>query len=478
MGAVTSTTYDAVIIGSGPNGLTAAAEIARTGRSVLVLEGAADIGGGMRTGAATLPGHVHDLFSAIHPLGASSPAFNALPLAEHGLEWIHPPAPLAHPLDGAEAAVLYRSPGETACRLGADGRRYRRLMSPLIDDWDRTIRVALSPTAARLKRPVASARLGLRAARPATALAQRFDSTAGRALLAGSAAHTGARLDRWFTGGVGLFLMAAGHAVGWPMARGGSGSIAASLASVLGNLGATIETGTWVSSLDDLPPARAILFDTAPEALVRIAGGRLPASARRLLDRHRPGPGVFKVDWALTGPIPWTDPACHESGTVHLGGTMEEIAAAEAKVAAGGHPEQPFVILAQQSLFDPGRAPARCHTAWAYCHVPNGSTVDQTEVIERQVERFAPGFRDAIAARQVMGPADLEARNPNLTGGDIAGGRFAAGHLLFGPVLRPDPYRVPGTDFYICSASAPPGAGVHGMCGFHAARSALRNSLG
>jgi phytoene dehydrogenase-like protein len=351
-------------------------------------------------------------------------------------------------------------------------------MGSMTDDWDRTIGVSLSPTPARLKRPVASARLGLRAARPATVLARRFDGTAGRALLAGNAAHTGARLDRWFTGGVGLLLMAAGHAVGWPMARGGSGSIAASLASVLGSLGARIETGRWVTSLDDLPPARAILFDTTPEALARIAGGRVPVSARRLLERHRRGPGVFKVDWALTDPIPWTDPACGESGTVHLGGTMEEIAAAEAEVLAGGHPEQPFVILAQQSLFDPGRAPARRHTAWAYCHVPTGSTVDQTAAIERQVERFAPGFREAIAARHVMGPAHLEARNPNLAGGDIAGGRFTAQQLLFGPVLRPDPYRVPGTDFYICSASTPPGPGVHGRCGLHAARSALRHSLG
>jgi len=472
-----STEYDAVVIGSGPNGLAAAVEIAGAGHTVLVVEAADQIGGGTRSSELTVPGHIHDVCSAIHPLGAGSPFLGSLPLREHGLEWVHAGVPLAHPFDDQPAGVLHRSLEDTAAALGTDANRYRRLMAPLVDRWDRVAGAALSPVLRFPRHPVTLARFGLRAMRSATGLAGRFRTDAARALIAGNGVHAIARLDQPFTGAVGLVLMAAGHRVGWPMALGGSRAITDALASLLVSLGGSIETGRPIATLGNLPPARAVLFATSPSAMERIAGDRLPARYRRALLRYRHGPGVFKVDWALSEPIPWTDPSCRRAGTVHVGGVMEEIAAAEADVLGGRHPERPFVLLAQQTLFDPSRAPAGRHTAWAYCHVPARSETDQTAAIEAQVERFAPGFRDTIAARHVMGPAAFEAHNPNLIGGDIGGGSFGLRQLVARPALRLDPYRTPAGDLYLCSSSTPPGAGVHGMCGFHAARSALRTSL-
>jgi phytoene dehydrogenase-like protein len=469
--------YEAIVIGGGPNGLAAAVEIARQGHSVLVLEAAATAGGGARTAALTLPGFRHDVCSAIHPLGAGSPFFSSLPLSDLGLQWVHPEIPLAHPLEGRPAAVLRRSVDLTADEFGDDGPSYRRLVSPLVEGWERVAGVVLGPVLRVPRHPVTVARFGLRAVRSTTGLAARFRHAPARALLAGCGAHAIARLDRPMTSAVGLVLLAAGHRIGWPMAKGGSEAIVTALAAHLDRLGGRIETGVRVTSLDDLPPARAVLFATSPSAFARIAADRLPDRYRRALQRFRTGPGSFKVDWALSGPIPWSDPACADAGTLHLGGTLEEITAAEAEVISGSHPEDPFVLFAQQSRFDPTRAPAGHHTAWGYCHVPAGSDVDMTDRIEAQVERFAPGFRDLILERHTMGPADLEAYDANYLGGDIAGGAFSVRQILARPVFRPDPYRAPGGHLYLCSSSTPPGAGVHGMCGHHAALSAIRHSL-
>jgi phytoene dehydrogenase-like protein len=468
-------TYDAVIVGAGPNGLAAAITLARAGRSVVVYEANDVAGGGARSSLLTLPGFVHDDFSAVHPMAAGSPFLRTLPLAEHGLEWVHPSAPLAHPFDDGPPALLERSIGGTGDTLGADAAAWSDLLRPFADGWERLAPDILGPLSIP-RHPLLLARFGLRAIRSARGLAESaFDGERARALLAGIAAHGGVPLDTPASAAIGLVLAAAGHAVGWPFPRGGAGNLAAALVSYLRSLGGDVVLGERIDSLRELPPARATLLDLTPRQVLRIAGDRLPPGYRRALERFRYGAGVFKLDWALDGPIPWKDPECARAATVHLGGTLREIAASEAGLLAGRVPERPYVLLTQPSLFDGWRAPPGQHTAWAYCHVPNGSPADMTARIEAQVERFAPGFRDLILARHAMGPAELEARDANLVGGDKNGGAPLLGQLFFRPAVRLDPYRTPVEGLFLCSASTPPGGGVHGMCGYHAARSALRS---
>ena len=468
-----SSQYDAVVVGSGPNGLAAAIELARAGRSVLVREAAEAVGGGLRSGELTLPGFVHDLCSAIHPMAAASPFFRTIPLSEHGLEWIEPPAPLAHPLENGRAAVLHRSVEETAAGLGVDEASYRGLFGPLAASWGELESALLGPLVRVPQHPLALARFGLSALQPADSFARRrFKGEPARALFAGLAGHSLLPLESIGSASFGLVLGTTGHAVGWPLPRGGSQRIADALAAYLRSLGGEVQTGAPVESLDELS-APTVLCDVTPRQLLRLAGDRLPPRYRRRLERFRYGPGVFKLDWALSGPIPWTAPLCAQAGTVHLGGTLEEIVASEQAPARGETSERPYVLLAQPTLFDASRAPEGKHTAWAYCHVPNGSTVDMTEAIEDQVERFAPGFRERVLARSALAPADLERRNPNLVGGDIGGGSNELRQLAARPVLRRVPYATPLDGVYLCSASTPPGGGVHGMCGYLAAHAAL-----
>ena len=469
--------YDAVVIGSGPNGLAAAITIARAQRSVLVIEAEPTLGGGARSAELTLPGFVHDLCSAIHPLGVASAFFRSIPQAESGLEWIHPPAPLAHPLDDGTCAILERSVEATAQALGTDGNAYQRLMGPLARRAEGLFSDALGPL--RLPRhPLAMMSFGWRGIRSARGLAESwFQAAPARALFAGLAGHAILPLERPLSAAVGLMLGIAGHAFGWPLPHGGAQRITDALATALRSLGGELVTGWRVESLAELPPARAYLFDTAPRHLARICGDRLPARYRKKLDQFRHGPAAFKLDWALDGPIPWRAAECSRAATVHLGGTLEEIAAGESAIWRGEHPERPYVLLAQQSLFDPTRAPAGKHTGWAYCHVPSGSTVDMTEAIERQVERFAPGFRERILARSVLTPADFERRNANYIGGDISGGVMDWRQLFTRPTARLVPYSTPARDIFLCSSSTPPGSGVHGMCGYFAAKAALRAVL-
>jgi phytoene dehydrogenase-like protein len=466
--------YDAVVVGAGPNGLAAAIELARNGRSVAVLEAEETVGGGTRSAELTLPGFVHDLGSAIHPLGFASPFFRMLPLEEHGLEWVQPPVPLAHPFDHESAAVLERSVEVTGATLGPDAGAYERLMGPIVGDWDRIVGSLLGPLRPP-RHPFALARFGIRAIRSAHALAKSlFEGERARGLFAGNAAHSFLPLTQPPSASFGLVLGALGHAGGWPFPRGGSQKIADALVSYLRSLGGEIYTGIWVSSVDEVPRTRTVLFDVTPRRLLSIAGGHFTGLYRHALKRYRYGPGVFKVDFALDGPIPWRAQECFRAATVHLGGMLDEISAGEAAVWRNEHPERPFVLLAQQSLFDQTRAPAGKHTAWTYCHVPNGSTFDMTERIEGQIERFAPGFRDRILAKNAMSSADLERTNANLVGGDINGGVMDFRQLFTRPMPRPNPYSTPAKGLYICSSSTPPGGGVHGMCGYFAARAALR----
>jgi phytoene dehydrogenase-like protein len=468
--------YDAIVIGAGPNGLAAAITLAREGLSVLVLEARDTIGGGTRTAELTLPGFAHDVCSAVHPLGVASPFFRELPLEEHGLAWIHPAIPLAHPLDDGTAAVLERSIETTSRMLGSDAAAYRKLMAPLVAGWDGLVEDTLGPLSVPPRHPFILARFGLHAIRSARGLAEgTFKGGHARALFAGMAGHSMLPLERSVSAAFGLVLGITGHAIGWPVARGGSQRIADALACHLGSLGGEIVTGSLVESIDDLPSARLVLCDVSPRGLLRMAGHRLPNTYRRKLDGFRYGPGAFKLDLALDGPIPWKAEACTRAGTVHVGGTLEEIAAAECSVWAGEHPDKPFVLLAQQSLFDPTRSPEGKHTVWAYCHVPPGSTFDMAERIEAQIERFAPGFRDRILARSTKSAVDVEHYNPNYVGGDINGGVQDLWQHFTRPTFRLVPYSTPIKGLYLCSSSTPPGGGVHGMCGYFAARAALRN---
>ncbi|MBZ5727814.1 MAG: NAD(P)/FAD-dependent oxidoreductase [Acidobacteriia bacterium] len=453
----------ATVIGSGPNGLTAAIVLARTGYQVTVHEGSPQIGGGARSAELTLPGFLHDICSAVHPMAAASPCFAQFPLAEYGLEWIHPEAPLAHPLDDGTAVLLERSIGATAKNLGADGDAWRRLMTPLADAWPRLRDDILAPPGIP-RHPLLVARFGLRAIRPARALAEAlFRGPRARALFAGLAAHAILPLEVRPSAAAGLVLGVLAHTVGWPIPRGGAQRISDALAGCLRSLGGKIRTASPVTTLPDAP---IVMCDVTPRQFLALAGDRLPAGFRRALARYRYGPGAYKLDWALDGPIPWRAPECLRAGTVHVGGTLEEIALWESH-----HTGSPFVILAQPSLFDATRAPAGKHVAWAYCHVSHASTEDMTAAIEAQIERFAPGFRARILERHVLTPAAFERHNPNLVGGDIGGGVFDLRQLFLRPTRHL--YRTPLRGVFLCSSSTPPGGGVHGMCGYHAARAAV-----
>jgi len=444
---------------------------------VIVLEAADTVGGGARSAELTLPGYIHDVCSAIYPLGVSSPFFSQLPLAKHGLEWVNPPAAVAHPLDDGTAVLLERSVDQTGQTLGKDQRAYAKLFQPLAEDWPKLAEDILGPLKLP-NHPLRLARFGLRAVRSARGLAESvFEQEPAQALFAGLAAHSMLPLERPVSAAFGLVLGATGHAVGWPMPRGGAQQISNALASYLTTLGGEIETDRPVESARDLPESRVTLFDVGPRQLLRIAGELFPRGYRRKLERYRYGAGAFKIDWALDGPIPWTAPQCRRAATVHVGGTLAEIAAAEAAAWTTAPTKRPFVLVAQQSLFDPTRAPPGKHTAWAYCHVPHGSAFDMTERMESQIERFAPGFKDLILARHTMPPSAFQEYNRNYEGGDINGGVQDFGQMFARPALRLNPYSTPARDVYICSSSTPPGGGVHGMCGYHAASSALKRSL-
>ena len=470
------TACDAIVVGAGPNGLAAAVVLLQAGRSVRVLEAAATVGGGARTEALTLPGYRHDVCSAVHPLAVASPLLRRLPLERHGLRFVQPAIPLAHPLDGGRAAVLHRSVEQTAAGLGRDGGAYRRLMEPLTAGWSGLVENVLAPPL-RARHP-AAIRFGVTAIRSARGLAHaRFAGEHARALLAGSAAHAMLPLTAPTTAGYGLVLQMLAHAVGWPVAAGGSQAIAEALAGLVRELGGEIETGRTLESTAELRGARAVLLDLTPRQILAVAGHELPRRYVGALRRYRYGPGVFKLDYALSEPVPWTAPDCRAAGTLHVGGSLAEVAAAEAGVAHGRHSDRPFVLVSQPSVFDPNRAPSGRHTLWAYCHVPNGSNRDMTTAIESQLERFAPGFRDVVLHRSAMGPRELEMHNRNLVGGDINGGSADLRQLWTRPAVRLAPWTTPNPRLFICSASTPPGGGVHGMCGFHAARAALRGVL-
>ncbi len=468
---------DAVIVGGGPNGLAAAVVLAQAGLGVRLLEAASTVGGGARSEELTLPGFVHDLCSAIHPLAAGSPFLSTLPLKRFGLDWIEPEIALAHPLGDGRAACLRQSVTDTMESLGADGQAYRRLMEPLAREWELLAQEVLQPVLHWPRRPRLLARFGFRALLPAEVLAKAlFKSEPARALFAGLAAHSFLSLRAPLSAAFGIILGVAGHAVGWPLPRGGSQKIADALAAYFTELGGQIQTDCRIDKLEQLPAARATLLDVSPWQLARMT--TLPSGYAGRLRRFRHAPGVCKLDYALSAPIPWLAEGCRRAGTVHVGGTLEEVTASEREVTRGRHAGRPFVLVAQQSLFDNTRAPAGQHTLWAYCHVPHASTFDASMQVEEQIERFAPGFRDCILARRVTLPADFERRNANLVGGDINGGNCDWFQLLARPILSLTPYRTPLPGVYLCSASTPPGGGVHGMCGWNAAQAVLRQVFG
>lgn len=466
---------DAIVIGSGPNGLAAAIAIARAGRTVRVYEAEPTIGGGTRSAALTQPGFVHDVCSTVHAIVPASPFLKTLPLEDYGLEFVLPTSPFAHPLDDGSAIVVHRSIDVTIAQFTAkDARAYHSLIAPFVERIDELMYALLGPIG--LRNPLLLARFGRHAIRSAESLARaQFADGRVRAMFAGVAAHSIVPLNQTATAGYALGLIIAAHGGGWPFARGGSQRVADAMGAYLRSLGGEIVTDTRIESLDTLPPSRLVLCDVTPRQLMRIAGERLPSTYRARLGRYRYGPAVFKMDWALNAPVPWRASECRAAGTIHLGGSLEEIARGESDVWAGRHPDRPYVLAAQPSMFDPTRAPAGKHTLWAYCHVPNGSTVDMTERMENQIERFAPGFRDCIETRSALFPADMERHNANIVGGDIAGGAADFEQFIARPVVSLDPYKTPLDGVYLCSSSTPPGVGVHGMCGYHAAMSALKS---
>ncbi len=469
---------DALIVGSGPNGLAAGVVLAAAGLRVAVYEAAPSPGGGCRTEELTVAGFVHDLCSAAHPLAVASPFFQRFDLSSRGVRLLQPELPFAHPLGGDRAAAVWPSVGETASQLGPDGRRYRRLFGPLVRNEEAITDAVLSSMRAVPHDPVLAAGFAFSGIRSASAIAGRFQTAKARALIAGVSAHSMLALDRPITGGLGLLLGTLAHAVGWPVVEGGSAGITDAMVAAIEAGGGEIRTGVTVRSLGELPPARAVLLDVTPRALVDLAGDRLPARYRRELSRFRYGVGVCKVDWALSGPVPWSAELCRRAGTLHLGGSFEEIAFAESEVAAGRHPDSPYVLAVQPSVVDPTRAPAGKHTLWAYCHVPSGSTLDVSESITGQIERFAPGFREFVLASSTRTAAEHEAHNPNYVGGDISAGVQDLRQTLARPGIRWNPYRTPIEGHYLCSSSTPPGPGVHGRCGELAALTALRDVFG
>jgi phytoene dehydrogenase-like protein len=466
---------DAIVVGAGPNGLAAALTLARAGLTVQVIEGAQTPGGGCRTAELTLPGFAHDECSTVHALAAASPFFTARDLTGRGVRLLTPPVAAAHPLDGGRAAVVSGSVADTAARLGADARAYEGLMAGLVQASEPILSMALSPLRSLPSRLLPAARFGAAGLLPATVLARWLHTAEGRALLAGMAAHAIRPLSAPLTSAFGLTMLLLAHTTGWPVIEGGSDRLVAAMTSELAELGGTVSTGNWIKNLADLPPARTVVLDVTPRQLLSIAGDRLPAGYRRAMERFRYGPGVCKVDWALDGPVPWINEMCRQTVTLHVGGTIAEVSRSEAAVHAGRHPEQPFCLVAQPCVVDPSRAPAGRHVLWGYCHVPAGSDLDMADRIEAQIERFAPGFRDRILARSVRTAAGLERYNPGYVGGDIAGGADTLRQTIGRPALRWNPYRTPLPGVYLCSASTPPGGGVHGMCGLWAARSALRD---
>lgn len=468
---------DVVVVGAGPNGLAAAITCAAAGRSVVVLEAASTPGGGARTAELTEPGFHHDVCSAIHPLAAVSPFFADAGLEQHGLELLHPEVALVHPLDGGRAGVLHRSSTDTIQGLGVDGPAWRRLVGWTADRWPALAPSVLGPMLRLPRHPLTMAGFGLRGMPPTELIARTFRTDEARGIFAGASAHAFLPLTRPQTSAMGLMLLASAHVAGWPVVRGGTERLVNAMVARLAELGGEVRTGHPVRSMADVPEARAVLFDLTPRQLLRICGDELPSAYRRRLERFRYGPGVFKVDYALSEPVPWTNPDARRAGSLHLGGTLAEVATAEAEVAEGRHPTRPFVLVGQQSLADPSRAPAGRHTLWTYCHVPARSSLDMTDAIESQIERFAPGFRDVVLARHTADSAWYEAYNENIVGGDIAGGSHAGLQLLLRPRPGVHPYRTPNPRLFLCSASTPPGGGVHGMCGFNAAHEALRTTL-
>ena len=464
---------DAIVVGSGPNGLAGALTLARAGLRVQVFEGAPEPGGGCRTAELTLPGFVHDVCSAVHALAAASPFFLGSDLAGRGVRLLTPKVAVAHPLDGGRAGAISGSVAETAGRLGADRAAYQHLMEPLVRDSDAVLSLALAPLRSLPDKLIPAARFGTEGLLPATVLARRLHTAEARALLAGVAGHSLRPLSRPLTSAFGLTLMMLAHTTGWPVIQGGSGRLIAAMTAELAELGGSITTGTWIEQLDELPAAGTVLLDVTPRQLIGMAGDRLPAGYRRAMRRFQYGPGVCKVDWALDGPVPWQSEECREAGTVHVGGTIEEVSRSEADVNAGRHPEQPFCLVAQPGVVDASRAPDGKHVLWGYCHVPAGSDVDMADRIEAQIERFAPGFRDLVRARSVRTATDMERYNPGYVGGDITAGAGTVRQTFGRPTLRWNPYRTPLKGVYLCSASTPPGGGVHGMCGMWAARVAL-----
>lgn len=468
---------DAIVIGAGPNGLVAAATLARSGLEVHVYEAAATVGGGASTAELTLPGFRHDPCSAVHPLAAGSPVLAAMPLAGHGLQWVQPPLPLAQAALNGSAAVLAESIEETADSLGPDGATYRRLLGPFLGHWDSLAADLLrAPLTAWPAHPFRLARFGAPAIAPMALLARLFRTDLARALLAGMAGHAIAPLRMPTTGGIALLFALAGHHGGWPIPRGGSQELSDALARYAGSLDVTVHTGHQVRSLTELPPARAYLLDTSVETMTAIAD--LPAGYRQRLSRYRRGPAVFKVDYALNAPVPWRAPECRRAGTVHIGATYAEIGAALSAIARGTVSDRPFLITSQPSLFDDSRAPAGKHTFWVYAHAPFNWDGDLLPAVETQLERFAPGFRDVVAARAVAGPPEIAARNPNYLGGDISNGGFSGLQTIFRPIVTRVPYATPNPSVFLCSSATPPGPGVHGMCGYHAARAALHRRFG